>query len=40
VATLPGSARYARFFKAATFGLINFTQQDQEEMVAFMKLLD
>jgi cytochrome c peroxidase len=34
------AAHYAFFFKVVTFGLIDFTKQDQEDMVAFMKLLD
>jgi cytochrome c peroxidase len=34
------AAHYAFFFKLITGGFVDFTQQDQEDMVAFMKLLD
>jgi cytochrome c peroxidase len=34
------TAHYAFFFNVVTGGFINFTKQDQEDMVAFMKLLD
>ena len=34
------AAHYARFFTFATDGLVNLTLQDQQDMVAFMKLLD
>jgi cytochrome c peroxidase len=34
------AAHYAFFFNVVTGGFINFTKQDQEDMVAFMKLLD
>jgi cytochrome c peroxidase len=33
------AAHYAFFFNVVTGGFINFTSQDQEDMVAFMKLL-
>ena len=34
------AAHYAFFFKIVTGGFIDFTPQDQEDMVAYMKLLD
>lgn len=34
------AAHYARFFTFSTNGLINLTLQDQQDMVAYMKLLD
>lgn len=34
------AAHYALFFNIVTGGFINLTQQDQQDMVAFMKLLD
>ena len=34
------AGHYALFFRFVTGGFINFSQQDEEDMVAFMKLLD
>ncbi|HEX8028435.1 MAG TPA: hypothetical protein VF491_08240 [Vicinamibacterales bacterium] len=34
------AAHYAKFFSFVTGGFINLTPQDQDDMVAFMKLLD
>lgn len=33
------AAHYARFFEFVTFGFITLTEEDQKDMVAFMKLL-
>ena len=34
------AAHYAFFFNVVTLGAINLTTQDQQDMVAFMKLLE
>lgn len=34
------AAHYAQFFSVVTGGVINLTQQDQQDIVAYMKLLD